>query len=116
MPSNSFKASQLIAHLKVLMEHHGDLDVVLPRRGDDRVYAITEKDIVPATSFSGRALPNMVYAIEPRDPVLDYQVDATDEPGGWNYDLSQAPEDMPLKVYKRQGGADTHDDLGTLAQ
>lgn len=93
MPSNTFKASQLIAHLRVLMHHHGDLDVVLPFEAADVTYAVTEKDVVVANRSVG-----MVIAIAPRDPVAEY---------GWNYDLSQAPEGVTLDVYKRFGGADT---------
>ena len=109
MASNTFKASQLIAHLKLLMDFHGDLDVVLPIAAADRTFAITEQDVAAANTQAG-----LVIAIAPKDPAQDYQR----EPGGqardgWNYDLATAPvtvdEAAPVivKVYKRFGGADT---------
>lgn len=108
MPSNSFKASQLIAHLKTLMEFHGDLDVVLPVDSAGRMFAITEKDVVCASSFNNQPLSGIVIAIAPRDPVADYTVQADGPLAGWNYDLSQAPQDgSVVKVYKRFGGEDT---------
>lgn len=102
MPSNTFKASQLIAHLRVLMDHHGDLDVVLPAPAADITYAITEKDVVAANRSFG-----LVYAIAPREPVTEYSRQPDDVQGAWNYDLSQAPEGVTLDVYKRFGGQDT---------
>lgn len=106
MPSNSFKISQLVAFLKTMQDQHGDLDVTLPVDVVGRQYPITEKDIVPATSFQGAALPVMVLAIAPRDPIVDYAVTAGAVGDNWIYAFDGAPTERDVAVYKRFGGQD----------
>ena len=100
MASNTFRASQLIEHLKLLTNFHGDLDVVLPVPAADRTFAITEKDVIAANTQAG-----LVIAIQPNDPVQDYQREPASAADDWDY-ASLPPNNQRVAVYKRFGGAD----------
>ncbi|NBW13797.1 MAG: hypothetical protein EBR82_37930 [Caulobacteraceae bacterium] len=98
MASNTFRISQMIEHLRRLMEEHGDLEVVAPVRAADRIYAITSRDVVVGSTGIGLAAtitPTEDYQRAPQGP---------DDP--WTYDLTTAPVDTEVYVYKRYGGQD----------
>lgn len=103
MPGNAMKVSQLMAALQGMLDRYGDLDVVVPNRAADRVFAVQEMSIVPQGVLNGRQLIRSVLSIEPTD---DYTASPAPD-DGWNYNLGASPEGETMRVMKRRGGEDT---------
>lgn len=109
MPSNAMKVSQFIAELQKLHDQHGDLDMVFAIPG--AIVAIDGRNVNVANEVQDQRLATPAVVIgQYRDErgrltnMPGQRYEATDDGGPWNYDRAAAPEDVTLRVWKRQGG------------
>lgn len=106
MPSNAYKISRLILELQAKLADQGDLDCVLVSQGEP--VAIDGGNIIPTMTLPGGRLNAPVLAfgltldgnVQTNMPGARYMVDSVDE-DGWNHDLSAAPVDTDVDVWRR---------------
>lgn len=113
MPSNAMKISQLIQQLEGMRGFHGDLDCVLASAADGAIIAIDGRNVNVTGELLGQRLPQPVLIIGLYSDeagrirnMAGFKYETSADSGEWNYDRTQAPEDIDLIVWKRRGGAD----------
>lgn len=114
MPSNAMKSSQLRALLEQYEQEHGDLDVVLALPGDGVIVAVDGRNVNVSVQFGLQTLAEPVLAFGQwraqtgaitNSPGSKYETDAV--PGDWRSDLSAAPADVVVDIWRRGSKADT---------